>query len=133
MKRNIKRLGSAEGDPLVRAYLATALWSAGEDDDGKLLDQEFDLSDFALEAVEDARKDVRRFLRDASDLLEPVAADDDQIMHDFSLTRNGHGAGFWDRPELYGGDDNANALTAIAKRFGETTVYVGDDGKLYFD
>lgn len=48
--------------------------------------------------------------------------------HDFWLTRNGHGAGFWD------GDleeSLGEALTKAAKEFGEFNLYVGDDGKLY--
>lgn len=49
--------------------------------------------------------------------------------HDFWLTRNGHGAGFWDGdwPEPEG-----SALDAEAKKFGSVDVYVGDDGLVYF-
>lgn len=48
--------------------------------------------------------------------------------HDFWLTRNGHGAGFWDGdwPEPF-----AAQLTAAAKAFGECNLYAGDDGRLY--
>ncbi len=35
---------------------------------------------------------------------------------DLWLTRNGHGAGFWDRPELYG--DDAKTFSALAKAMG---------------
>lgn len=48
--------------------------------------------------------------------------------HDFWLTRNGHGAGFWD------GDWKEPAATILDKAteaFGECNLYVGDDGKLY--
>lgn len=48
--------------------------------------------------------------------------------HDFWLTRNGHGCGFWD------GDweePAATKLTNLAKQFGELSVYLGDDGKIY--
>jgi hypothetical protein len=51
-----------------------------------------------------------------------------QAGHDFWLTRNGHGAGFWD------GDWNesaASALDAGAKEFGDFDLYVGDDGVIY--
>jgi len=41
-----------------------------------------------------------------------------QIGHDLWLTRNGHGAGFWDRPEIYGAD-NARTLTLMARAMGE--------------
>lgn len=49
---------------------------------------------------------------------------------DFWLTRNGHGAGFWDSPEIWG-EENSNVLTDISTSFGETWVYVGDDGLVY--
>ena len=44
------------------------------------------------------------------------------------LTRNGHGAGFWDGdwPEPV-----ASRLTKSAKRFGSFDLYVGDDGKVH--
>lgn len=46
---------------------------------------------------------------------------------DFWLTRNGHGAGFWDRGLGKTGDE----LTIYAHAFGGVDVYVGDDGKVY--
>lgn len=48
--------------------------------------------------------------------------------HDFWLTRNGHGAGFWDGdwPEPHG-----DKLDAVAKGFGSISLYLGDDGKVY--
>lgn len=49
-------------------------------------------------------------------------------MHDFWLTRNRHGAGFWD-----GDYEKADGekLTELAHSFGEINLYVGDDGKIY--
>jgi|11BtaG_2_1085332.scaffolds.fasta_scaffold00312_30 hypothetical protein len=42
----------------------------------------------------------------------------EQAGHDFWLTRNGHGAGFWDKPEVYG-ETYAEKFTKIAESFGE--------------
>lgn len=42
----------------------------------------------------------------------------EQAGHDFWLTRNGHGTGFWDRPELYG-ETYAEMFTGMATGFGE--------------
>ena len=42
--------------------------------------------------------------------------------HDLYLTRNGHGAGFWDKEDVYG-EENAAKLTEIAKQMGEKTAY----------
>ena len=52
----------------------------------------------------------------------------DQAGHDFALTRNGHGAGFWDR-DL---GDIGEMLTEYCKPYGESYLYFGDDGKLYY-
>ncbi len=46
--------------------------------------------------------------------------------HDFALTRNGHGAGFWDGGWPVYGD----LLAKIAKSFGEIDLYVSDGGEL---
>ena len=53
-----------------------------------------------------------------------------QTAYDLWLTRNGHGVGFWDRPELYG-QDVADKLTRIAEEMGSQDIYPGDDGLLY--
>jgi len=52
----------------------------------------------------------------------------ERAAHDFWLTRNGHGAGFWDGdwPEPM-----AAQLTEIAHSFGACDLYAGDDGLLY--
>lgn len=52
-----------------------------------------------------------------------------QAGHDFALTRNGHGAGFWDRGLGLVGD----ALTSIAKPYGERNLYVSTDGEVSTD
>jgi len=48
-----------------------------------------------------------------------------QIGHDLWLTRNGHGVGFWDRPEIYG-VDNARTLTLMARAMGEHNAEFGE-------
>ena len=42
----------------------------------------------------------------------------EQAGHDFWLTRNGHGTGFWDSPEIYG-EHNAKRFTKVSESFGE--------------
>ena len=46
--------------------------------------------------------------------------------HDFWLTRNHHGAGFWDR----GLGEVGRKLTEAAHVYGDYDLYVGDDGKV---
>jgi hypothetical protein len=50
-----------------------------------------------------------------------------RICHDFWLTRNRHGCGFWDGSYK----DLGDRLTNAAQAFGECDLYVGDDGKIY--
>ena len=50
----------------------------------------------------------------------------EQFAHDFWLTRNGHGSGFWDRGLGKLGDQ----LTEHSKTFGSCDLYVSDDGEI---
>ena len=62
--------------------------------------------------------DVVEFFIKNAELLtttEPWAHDPAQAGHDFALTRNGHGAGFWD----HGAGEAGDALTESAEWFGE--------------
>lgn len=47
--------------------------------------------------------------------------------HDFWLTRNGHGAGFWDR----GLGALGERLTQAAEVYSSVDLYVSDDGLIY--
>jgi hypothetical protein len=106
----------------AQQYLETALWSSS-DEDGEPLDRQFSVSDFAPEAIQQAEKDCLDFLstNDVGDL------DEEQVGHNFWLTRNRHGVGFWDLGLGALGD----RLTKAAHAYGECDVYLGDDGKLY--
>jgi hypothetical protein len=50
----------------------------------------------------------------------------DMVGHDFWLTRNGHGAGFWDR----GLGERGQWLTDMAKPFGSAYLYVNNSGEV---
>ena len=51
---------------------------------------------------------------------------------DLWLTRNGHGAGFWDRKlGSYNGYNIGDCLSEACKMLGESYLYEGDDGLLY--
>ncbi len=96
------------------SYLETLLWSEtlsqdieidGETyEEGTPLDQipgldVSDLETLAPNVVEDAREDLQAF---ASECLRDLGFnpfgffDERQVAHDFALSRNGHGAGFFD-------------------------------------
>jgi len=115
----------AEIDEGVRHYLIAALWSStGED--GNPLDDTYEPDDFDPESLERAKKDYQAFISKAQSIL-PEGYDESQVAHDFWLTRNGHGAGFWDREEIYG-EQEAKSLTELAHQFGEQDVYENDAG-----
>ena len=67
--------------------------------------------------------DVVEFFIENAELLtttEPWANDPGQAGHDFALTRNGHGAGFWD----HGAGEAGDALTESAEWFGEFNIEI---------
>jgi hypothetical protein len=125
--RKAYRILTADGlGIMIEAYLEAALWSS-TDDDGNPLDKKFDYSAWSAEAMMRARMDCEEFIEKAGDALDDVSME--SVGHDFWLTRNGHGAGFWDRSETYG-PDMAQFLTAVAKDFSPLNIWQNTDGGL---
>ena len=110
----------------LEQYLVTALWSSIDEKDNPF-DDNYSIDDFSEEALKQADKDCDLFIEKAGDLLNGF--DDTDIAHDFWLTRQRHGAGFWDGDYP---DEIGDKLTEIANDFRELYIYVGDDGQLYF-
>lgn len=110
-------------DRLTKAYLTCALWSSS-DDDGQDLDAKFSVEDFSPSDIAAAKEECDSFRNDAGPWLDEWT--DEQAGHDFWLTRNHHGAGFWDRGLPFGDE-----LTMLAHAAGEQYVLVGDDGKVF--
>lgn len=126
------------------AYVTCALWSSSDESDesgGEPLDCNYDDSDIAQSTLSEMATDCARFQTDNAALLEdyyaeiPLGRDGNgewtpeaQAGHDFWLSRNGHGAGFFDRdvPRKL-----RDTLQKAAREFGSFDLYVGDDGKIY--
>jgi len=123
--RNLREVVGS--DDFLDAYITAALWSSTDDDD-QPLDANYDDRDLTAAALKKMRADTAKFQKDNAELLDK-AGDASQNGHDFWLTRNGHGAGFWDR-----GYDKAvgDALTKAAKKFGDVYLSVSD-GKIHHD
>lgn len=105
------------------AYITAALWTDCDDDRTA--------SDLAPETMEKMKADCLQFVGDHYQLLTTL---DDHGLHsfelsghDFWLTRNGHGAGFWDRGLNVAGE----MLTKGAEEFGNVALYEGDDNLIY--
>jgi hypothetical protein len=113
-------------DTFTRQYLETALWSSTDCDESCTpLDKNYTIDDLSVSAVNCATVDCDQFREKAGSLLDGI--DDSQAGHDFWLTRNRHGAGFWDR----GLGEVGEQLTKIAQQLGSVDLYVGDDGKIH--
>lgn len=111
-------------DNFTASYIECALWSS-TDDDGEPLDGRYNSDDIAESAIEAMAKDCAEFQEANAELLAPI--DSEQAGHDFWLTRNRHGAGFWDR----GLGDVGKQLTDASHAYGTCDLYIGDDGKIY--
>lgn len=110
---------------IAAAYIEALYFTDGGPDHPEL--EEAELSP---EAVNHCAETVATFVRDNLQWCKTV--DLAQLGHDLWLTRNKHGAGFWDRPHIYG-ESGAQSLTRYADSFGECWPYVGDDGLIYID
>ena len=111
-------------DAFYDQYLETALWSELDDDD-EPLDGTYSADDIAVSSLAEMRSDCADFVTANTDDLADIDAA--QAGHDFWLTRNGHGTGFWDRGLGAIGD----RLASAAKVYGTQGLTVGDDGQLY--
>ena len=121
---------SADIENFIKAYKVCALWSSNDNADatgGEPLDRNYDVEDFSEETQAQMRADCEKFIQENVAMLE-WKGDYFQHGHDFWLTRNHHGAGFWDRgyPEEMG-----KSLTDAAHAFGECDLIVGEDGEIH--
>src|SRR5574337_1074336 len=123
-----------EIEQFLSAYAECALWSS-TDFDGMPLDDSYGIGDIAPETLAAMREDCADFIAsNADDLAEYDTrmkstgwSGSESAGHDFWLTRNRHGAGFWDRGLGKLGD----RLSTAAKVYGSVEMYSGDDGRIY--
>ncbi len=127
---------NTDGVDFQTGYKVAMLWANAYTDDPEtgeymIADEHPDLSpsiwDFTPEAAEAAHDDCEAFLNmtwkghSVVDLIESATGYGwEQAGHDFALTRNHHGAGFWDRGLGEAGD----LLTEAAETFGESNLWV---------
>lgn len=116
-------------DDFTRAYLTCALWASTDDTD-EPLDAAYSIDDFSTTAMQRSIDDCTKFQGEAAPWLAQAYASEVYVCgepynpgcagHDFWLTRNDHGAGFWDRGLGTIGDK----LTEAAHGFGEVNLCV---------
>ncbi len=119
-----EEVASSEIINTINGYLEAALWTEEEELGPSNIE-----TDVSFEAKVDAYTDIKKFKQLAGELIAQSGLNDEQIGHDLWLTRNGHGAGFWDR----GLGEIGDKLADIAKGMGSKYAYVGDDGLIYID
>lgn len=114
-------------------YIECAMWAdAPRGDDGEELEDARDPEGEELRAI--AEEAGGWFCRNFGELAKAANGAGyswARAGHDFWLTRNGHGAGYWDRDELP--DDLRDRLSDAARKAGTVTLYRGDDGLTYAD
>lgn len=117
-------------DTFTKHYLIAALWSS-TDDEGQPLDCNHSLRDIAPQTIIEAEKDCAAFIKanGIPEYHDSRYSDTEKAGHDFWLTRNRHGAGFWDRSEL--SPEDQKRLTTASHAFRKVDLYVGDDGLIY--
>lgn len=143
-------------DDFTKSYIETALWSSvtngtifhhtpkdkwdteyDEDDDepegdvevggGEVMDKNYTIEDICPNTLRKMFIDCQHFQQNYRRFFERGEWTDKEAGHDFWLTRNHHGTGFWDRG--YGDErkeEFGELLTKAAHSYGEFNLYLGD-------
>lgn len=126
-------LDSDDFNDFLSGYRRCATWCGVMVEDNTTGDyfhgDDFDPSYLSDSAIVQSQKDCANFFEANLALMQATGQKDfSQHGHDFYLSRNGHGAGFFDRGYGKIGDE----LTEQAHVYGSADLYVGDNGKLFF-
>lgn len=115
-------------DDFTKGYLECLYWSSSKEDpdnpdsDGNFEEHSFD--EMAVDSLKRCASDCKAFQEDnaasLSEAYEKPGYTDAYAGHDFCLTRNGHGAGFWDR----GLGAVGIALTKASEEYGDINLYL---------
>jgi hypothetical protein len=133
MKKPTKAQIISSLDPFTRAYIIAGLWSCpiSETNDSGI-DSKYGIEDMTIAALNRCVKDCKAFQEQNERALNLADyshirahghdfEDSEFAGHDFWLTRNRHGAGFWDRGlRLCLG----RILTSASHAFGDIHFYV---------
>lgn len=136
MKLNQTQIAS-----FIKGYLTAALWSSTDtlpgslDESGEGETVNLDNYEWAPDEAEKLHAGCISFMNYAENALlqyseeyKPNGFDVWECAgHDFWLTRNGHGTGFWDR----GLGELGKRLTEASKAFGTIDLYLGEDELVY--
>lgn len=123
----------AQLDDFTRGYILAMFWtndddaSSGEYSTSGRPEEMF--AKLAPEALAQCERDCKAFYADCGHLWCDTELNNERADHDFWLSRNHHGTGFFDSDYLP--DDIRSQLQDESHKAGERDLYLGDDGKLY--
>jgi len=133
-KSRASEASSHKLDTFCLAYVEAALWSSTDEsrpDGGDPLDKNYSIKDIDSETLDAMRQDCADFQEQNEKLLAEAydheKYDASYAGHDLWLSRNGHGAGYFDRNL----GDVGERLQDAARALGNFDLYVGDDGKIH--
>lgn len=124
-------------DKFTKGYLDCALW-VESDDDAIPLQNYLDIEDIQEESLKRILSECLEFQSKNKKLLAQYykryipkgnANVEECAGHDFWLTRNSYGVGFWDR----GLGKLGEKLTEACDKFHTASLVVGNDGKIYYE
>lgn len=138
----MKELQEALSKPFIAGFITCALWASNDESTpqgGEPFDANYGPEDFSAAALAKIISECEEFQERAKPLPDygitgsgehyPAGCSAaERAGHDFFLTRNHHGVGFWDRSELSQAD--RDRLTEFSHAFGEMDLYLSDAGKI---
>jgi hypothetical protein len=123
----------------INGYITCAMWSSDDGSNpetgcGEPMDRNYSSDDIHPDTMEEMKKDCAKFYEANAHVFwyRPSSeySIDECAGHDFWLTRNGHGTGFWDRPANNSTQKALGRhLTNVSKAFGEYHLWIGDHVK----
>lgn len=120
-------------DEFTKGYIEAAFWT--ESDEDELND--LGVYDIAQSSLDTIVADCKRFQEENADSLALAYTSEEydasHAGHDYWLTRNGHGAGFWERQALDEIDNRLGDRLTVASGSKSIYVSVGDDKQIHFE
>ena len=131
---------------ITKHYLEALLWTAPENDSEENPGDCINVNDLPPNIWFDAQQDCIEFVESCGELFtqamgcydagygrHPEAGSAEAAFgHDFALTRNGHGCGFWDRESEGLLKELGDKLTVLCQQQ-EKNLFVSEDGSVYYE
>lgn len=108
-------------DEFTQSYVEALLWSE-TDDDGDNYDKNYDIRHIDEESLKGIIEECKLFQLENWDRIQSNLS---MAGHDFMMTRQGHGVGFWEKGDWP--EEDGEILTQKCKEHGETNTYVEND------